>query len=91
MELEHLERIFEAQNRKSAFYFNLKLLFNIISLISAVIYAYVTMEKRITDLENKILKVEEIKELERQIYMLEQRGKLIELDRVKRRINKSEP
>ena len=86
MEYEHLERLFEAHNKKSSFSLNLKLVFNIISLVSAIVYGYVSMETRISDLEDKILKVEKIKELERQIYMLEERGKLIELESVKRRI-----
>ena len=60
---------------KMSFNANIKLLLNLIGALSAVIYSWVSMENRIRALEEKILRMEEINELETQIRMLEIRGK----------------
>ena len=60
---------------KMSFNANIKLLLNLIGALSAVIYSWVSMENRIRSLEEKILRMEEINELETQIRMLEIRGK----------------
>jgi len=44
------------------------------------------MENRINALEQKVLRMEEMDELETQIRMLELRGKDIELDKLRRRV-----
>jgi len=65
---------------------NVKLILNLIGALSAVIYSWVSMENRINALEQKILRMEEMDELETQIRMLELRGKDIELDKLRRRV-----
>ena len=59
---------------------NVKLMLNLIGALSAVIYSWVSMENRIKALEEKILRMEEIDELETQIRMLEIRGKELQMD-----------
>ena len=65
---------------------NIKLMFNLIGALSAVIYSWVSMENRIRALEEKILRIEEIDELETQIRMLEIRGKELQMDKLRKRV-----
>ena len=65
---------------------NIKLMFNLIGALSAVIYSWVSMENRIKALEEKILRMEEIDELETQIRMLEIRGKELQMDKLRKRV-----
>jgi TolA-binding protein len=65
---------------------NVKLMFNLIGALSAVIYSWVSMENRIRALEEKILRMEEIDELETQIRMLEIRGKELQMDKLRKRV-----
>lgn len=65
---------------------NIKLMFNLIGALSAVIYSWVSMENRIRALEEKILRMEEIDELETQIRMLEIRGKELQMDKLRKRV-----
>jgi len=71
---------------KMSFNANIKLLLNLIGALSAVIYSWVSMENRIRDLEEKILRMEEIDELETQIRMLEIRGKELQMDKLRKRV-----
>ena len=71
---------------KMSFNANIKLLLNLIGALSAVIYSWVSMANRINALEQKVLRMEEMDELETQIRMLELRGKDIELDKLRRRV-----
>lgn len=71
---------------KMSFNANIKLLLNLIGALSAVIYSWVSMENRIKDLEEKILRMEEIDELETQIRMLEIRGKELQMDKLRKRV-----
>ena len=71
---------------KTSFNANIKLMLNLIGALSAVIYSWVSMENRIRDLEEKILRMEEIDELETQIRMLEIRGKELQMDKVRKRV-----
>ena len=59
---------------------------NLIGALSAVIYSWVSMENRIRALEEKILRMEEIDELETQIRMLEIRGKELQMDKLRKRV-----
>ena len=59
---------------------------NLIGALSAVIYSWVSMENRIKALEEKILRMEEIDELETQIRMLEIRGKELQMDKLRKRV-----
>ena len=61
-------------------------MFNLIGALSAVIYSWVSMENRIRALEEKILRMEEIDELETQIRMLEIRGKELQMDKLRKRV-----
>jgi hypothetical protein len=45
------------------------------------------MENRVSDLEEKILKMEEMDKLETQIRMLELRGNDIKLENLRKRVN----
>ena len=65
---------------------NVKLMLNLIGALSAVIYSWVSMENRIRALEEKILRMEEIDELETQIRMLEIRGKELQMDKLRKRV-----
>ena len=65
---------------------NIKLMFNLIGALSAVIYSWVSMENRIRALEEKIVRMEEIDELETQIRMLEIRGKELQMDKLRKRV-----
>ena len=65
---------------------NVKLMFNLIGALSAVIYSWVSMENRIRALEEKILRMEEIDKLETQIRMLEIRGKEQQMDKLRKRV-----
>tara|TARA_Y100000361_G_C10902840_1_gene209958 strand:+ start:30 stop:263 length:234 start_codon:yes stop_codon:yes gene_type:complete len=65
---------------------NVKLMLNLIGALSAVIYSWVSMENRIKALEEKILRMEEIDELETQIRMLEIRGKELQMDKLRKRV-----
>ena len=65
---------------------NVKLMLNLIGALSAVIYSWVSMENRIKALEEKILRMEEIDELETQIRMLEIRGKELQVDKLRKRV-----
>ena len=65
---------------------NVKLMLNLIGALSAVIYSWVSMENRIRALEDKILRMEEIDELETQIRMLEIRGKELQMDKLRKRV-----
>ncbi len=65
---------------------NVKLMFNLIGALSAVIYSWVSMENRIRALEEKILRMEEIDKLETQIRMLEIRGKELQMDKLRKRV-----
>ena len=65
---------------------NVKLMLNLIGALSAVIYSWVSMENRIKALEEKILRMEEIDELETQIRMLEIRGKELQMDKLRNRV-----
>lgn len=65
---------------------NIKLMLNLIGALSAVIYSWVSMENRIRALEEKILRMEEIDELETQIRMLEIRGKELQMDKLRKRV-----
>jgi len=71
---------------KMSFNANIKLLLNLIGALSAVIYSWVSMENRIKALEEKILRMEEINELETQIRMLEIRGKELQMDKLRKRV-----
>ena len=71
---------------KMSFNANIKLLLNLIGALSAVIYSWVSMENRIRALEEKILRMEEINELETQIRMLEIRGKELQMDKLRKRV-----
>ena len=59
---------------------------NLIGALSAVIYSWVSMENRIRALEEKIVRMEEIDELETQIRMLEIRGKELQMDKLRKRV-----
>ena len=59
---------------------------NLIGALSAGIYSWVSMENRIKALEEKILRMEEIDELETQIRMLEIRGKELQMDKLRKRV-----
>ena len=61
-------------------------MFNLIGALSAVIYSWVSMENRIRALEEKIVRMEEIDELETQIRMLEIRGKELQMDKLRKRV-----
>jgi|TARA_R100000808_G_scaffold12610_1_gene31338 hypothetical protein len=87
MNYDHLERLLKNHSRKTSYSSNIKIAFNVISLLSAIIYSWVTMENRVSDLEEKILKMEEMDKLETQIRMLELRGNDIELDNLRKRVN----
>ena len=65
---------------------NVKLMLNLIGALSAVIYSWLSMENRIKALEEKILRMEEIDELETQIRMLEIRGKELQMDKLRKRV-----
>ena len=65
---------------------NIKLMLNLIGALPAVIYSWVSMENRIRALEEKILRMEEIDELETQIRMLEIRGKELQMDKLRKRV-----
>ena len=65
---------------------NIKLMLNLIGALSAVIYSWVSMENRIRALEEKILRMEEIDELETQIRMLEIRGKELQMDKLRKSV-----
>ena len=65
---------------------NVKLMLNLIGALSAVIYSWVSMENRIKALEEKILRMDEIDELETQIRMLEIRGKELQMDKLRKRV-----
>lgn len=65
---------------------NVKLMLNLIGALSAVIYSWVSMENRIRALEEKIVRMEEIDELETQIRMLEIRGKELQMDKLRKRV-----
>ena len=65
---------------------NIKLMLNLIGALSAVIYSWVSMENRIRALEEKILRMEEIDELETQISILEIRGKELQMDKLRKRV-----
>ena len=65
---------------------NVKLMLNLIGALSAVIYSWVSMENRISALEDKIVRMEEIDKLETQIRMLEIRGKELQMDKLRKRV-----
>ena len=65
---------------------NVKLMLNLIGALSAVIYSWVSMENRIRALEEKIVRMEEIDELETQIRRLEIRGKELQMDKLRKRV-----
>ena len=71
---------------KTSININIKLMLNLIGALSAVIYSWVSMENRIRALEEKILRMEEIDELETQIRMLEIRGKELQMDKLRKRV-----
>ena len=88
MNIDDLNHLLNAHNKKSTLSSNVKLAVNVIGLLSAAIYGWIEMENRITALEGKILAMEEMDKLETQIRMLESRGKEWDLERIKRRIAK---
>ena len=87
MNYGQIEHVLKDNNRKTSYSSNIKIALNVISLLSAIIYSWVTMENRVSDLEAKILKMEEMDKLETQIRMLELRGNDIKFENLRKRVN----
>ena len=87
MNYEQIEHLLKNHNRKTSYSSNIKIAFNVISLLSAIIYSWVAMENRISGLEEKMLRMEEMDKLETQIRMLELRNNDIKLENLRKRVN----
>ena len=85
MNKKQFDYYLNVHKQKTSLISNIKLALNALGLISAIIYSWVSMENRISNLEAKILRMEEVAKLEDEIRMLELSGKEVKIDKLRKR------